>query len=76
MATLRHAEVVIIFTFSHTTTGASVVGTVTSEHTFVGVIDSVLSSQLVKFALLHIKIRSEKNEVLTIKKSKKRQEAT
>jgi hypothetical protein len=76
MATLWHTEVVIIFTFSHTTTGASVVGTVATEHTFVGVIDSVLSSQLVKFSLLHIKIRSENNEVLTIKKSKKRQEAT
>jgi len=44
MAALRHAEVIIIFTFSHTTTGAGVVCAVTAEHTFVGVIDSVLSS--------------------------------
>jgi hypothetical protein len=52
VASLRHAEVIIIFTFTHTTTGAAVVGAVTSENAFVGVIDSVLSGQLVKFALL------------------------
>ena len=76
MASLRHAEVIIIFTFSHTTTGAGVVGAVTSEYTFVGVIDCVLSSQLVKFALLKLKIRIQNKQILTIKKSKKRHEAT
>ena len=60
MASLRHAEVILVFTLSHATAGAGIVCAVSSEHTFVGVVDSVLSSQLVKFALLKLKIRTEK----------------
>ena len=76
MAPLGHAEVVLVFTFSHAAAGAGIVGAVSSENALVGVIDSVLTSQLVKFALLKLKIRTEKKLVLTIKKSKKRHEAT
>lgn len=76
MAPLGHAEVVFVFTFSHSAAGAGIVGAVSSENTLVRVIDSVLTSQLVEFALLKLKIRTEKKLVLTIKKSKKRHEAT
>jgi|TARA_B110001450_G_scaffold255214_1_gene282199 hypothetical protein len=44
MAALRHAEVIIIFTFSHATTGAGIVCAIATEHTFVGVVDGVLAS--------------------------------
>ena len=52
MAPLRHAEVILVLPISHTTAGAGVICAVASKYALVGVIDSVLSRQLVKFALL------------------------
>jgi len=75
-ANLRLVVEVLVVTIFHSSAGARVICALTSKHALVCVVDGVLACQLVKFALLqNRKLVNELNEKLTIKKSKKKQEA-
>ena len=78
---MAHADLLmvvlaVVVTIFHGSAGACVICALASKHALVCVVDGVLACQLVKFALLqNRKLVNELNEKLTIKKSKKKQEA-